>query len=218
MFHSALNKFIVLCNQWLIMSLNVSAKCFVKQETGFLVDESGNKLQSKSMVTCWITLFIITAEGDIDHFTWSKMENIYQADERYFNSLEGEVRELKEEKNQSILVSAFRALTGSRCRTRRRHVTGIPPTLVTLESTPVSHLKVGATMQPTPSKMEQDESVLEQLDPIPTVEVVRQPSVDNQLGGSYITEMQVQNDSCQVSVCNLNSEAQEYLKNHFNEH
>ena len=126
---------------------------------------------------------------------------------------------MKEEKNQSILVSVFRALTGSRCRTRRRQVTGIPLTLVTSESTPASHPNVGAAMtQPTLSKMEQYESMPEQLDPISIVEVVRQPSVDNQLGVSYIMEMQVQNDSCQVSVCSLDSEVHEYLKNHFNEH
>ena len=47
---------------------------------------------------------------------------------------------------------------------------------------------------------------------------MRQPSVDNQLGGSYITDTQVQNDSCQVSICCLDSGVQEYLKNHFNEH
>ena len=73
-------------------------------------------------------------------------------------------------------------------------------------------------MQPTPSKTEPDESMPDQLDPKPIVEVVRKPSVDNQLGCSYIMEKQVQNDSCQVSVCSLDSEAREILKNHFNEH
>ena len=102
-----------------------------------------------------------------------------------------QVRELKEEKNQSILVSVFRALTGSRHRTRRRQMTGIPLTPVILESTPASHPIVGAaTMQPTPKQegMEQDESTPDQLDPTSIVEVVRQPSVDNQLGESYIME------------------------------
>ena len=61
-------------------------------------------------------------------------------------------------------------------------------------------------MQPTPNKMKKDESMPEQLDPIPIVEVVRQPSVDNQLRGSYIMEAQVQNNSCQVSVSSLDSE------------
>ena len=162
--------------------------------------------------------FCDNEEGDIDYFPGGKMEDIYQADDRYFDFLERQVRELNEEKNQSILVSMFRALTGSRCRTKRRQVTGIPLTPVTSESTPTSHLNIEATsMQPTPGKMEQDESTLEQLDPIPLVEVMGQPSVDNQLGGSYIMETQVQNDSCQISICSLHSGVQEYLINHFNE-
>ena len=52
------------------------------------------------------------------------------------------------------------------------------------------------------------------------MEVHTQPSDDNQLGGSYITEtqvIQVQNDSCHTSSPSLDSEAHEYLKNHFNE-
>ena len=163
--------------------------------------------------------FMVTKEDDISHFAGGKMENVYQADERYFNFLEGQVRELKEERNQSILVSMFRAATGSRCRTERRYVTGILPTLVTLESTPASHPNIEAIpMQPTPSKTEQKESMPEQLDPIPIVEIMRQPSVDNQLGGFYIIKVQVQRDSCLVSVCSLDSGTQKYLKNHFNEH
>ena len=31
-------------------------------------------------------------------------------------------------------------------------------------------------------------------------------------------ETQVQNDSCQVSICSLDSEVHEYLKNNFNKH
>ena len=49
------------------------------------------------------------------------------------------------------------------------------------------------------------------------MEVPLQPSVDNQLGGSYITETQVQNDICHISVCSLDLEVHKYLKDHFNE-
>ena len=150
------------------MASKVSAKCFTKQETGFLVDEAGNKLQAKLVMMCQMTPFVITEEGNINHFAGGKMEDICQADDRYFGFLEGQIRELKEEKNQSILVSMFRALTGSRHRTKRRQVTCIPPTLVTSESTPASHLNVeDFSTQPTPGKTEQDESMLEQWDPIP---------------------------------------------------
>ena len=150
------------------------------------------------MVMCQMTPFVITEEGDVNHFAGGKMKKTYQTEAMYFHYLEGQERELKEEKNESILVSTFRALTGSRHRTKRRQGTDFPLTPVTLESTPASHPNVEATStEPTTSKTEQDESVLEQLDPIPVVEIMRQPSVETQLGGSYIMETQVQNDSCQ---------------------
>ena len=36
------------------------------------------------------------------------------------------------ERNQGLITSMFTAMTGSRCKTRRKQVTGIPPTLVTI--------------------------------------------------------------------------------------
>ena len=89
--------------------------------------------------------------------------------------------------------------------------------LITSESTPVSNLGV-VTMAttPGPSKAKWIESALEQLVPLPVVEVYMQPSVDNQLGGSYIMEaqvMQVENVSCHTSTSSLDSVEHEYLKN-----
>ena len=37
------------------------------------------------------------------------------------------------ERSQGFITNVNRALTGSRCKTRRRQVTGIPPTPVTME-------------------------------------------------------------------------------------
>ena len=82
------------------MASQISAKCFVEQETGFLVQEAGNKLQAKSVVMCQMTPFVITEEGNTSHFTGGKMENIYHVDERYFDFVEDQVKELKAEKNQ----------------------------------------------------------------------------------------------------------------------
>ena len=59
------------------------------------MDEAGNKLQAKSVVMCQMTLFVITKEGDIDHFTGSKMENICHVDEGYFDFLEDQVKRAK---------------------------------------------------------------------------------------------------------------------------
>ena len=55
----------------------------MEQESGFLVDEMGNKLQAKSMVMCQSTPYMVTEEGDINHFAGFKMENIYHVDDRY---------------------------------------------------------------------------------------------------------------------------------------
>ena len=60
----------------------------------------------------------------------------------------------------------------------------------------------------------------EQLVPEPFVEAHMQPSFDNQLGGSYIMEvqvMQVENVSCHTAISSLDSVAHKYLKNQFNE-
>ena len=149
------------------------------------------------------------------------MENVYPTDERYFNFLEDQVKELKAEKNQSNSASMFQALTGSRHRTRRRQVTGIPPMPITSESTPVSNLEVvTVTTPPELSKTEQIELAPEKLVPVPVVEVHMQPSVNNQLEGSYTMEaqvMQVENVSCHTSISSLTLLVHEYLKNNFNE-
>ena len=79
------------------MEYQVAGKCFVEQKTGLLIGEVGGKVQAKAMVMCWMTPFVITEEGDMNHFTGGKKENIYQADEQYFNFLEGQVRKLKAE-------------------------------------------------------------------------------------------------------------------------
>ena len=59
----------------------------MKQEIGFLVDEAGKKLQVKPMVMCQTIPFVETQDGNIPHFAGGKMENIYHADDRYFNFL-----------------------------------------------------------------------------------------------------------------------------------
>ena len=80
------------------MEYQVACMCFMEQETGLLIDETGNKFKAKSLVMCQMTPIAITKEDDINHFTRGKMKNIYQANEWYFDYLEGQVRELKAEK------------------------------------------------------------------------------------------------------------------------
>ena len=63
---------------------------------------------------------------------------------------------------------------------------------VTSGSTPVSDPEVVTVVTPPgPSEAEQIVLAPEQLIPVPVVELHVQPSIDNQLGGSYITEAQV---------------------------
>ena len=98
---------------------------------------------------------------------------------------------------------------------------GILPMLITSESTPVSDLEVvTAAIPPGLSEAEWIKSAPEQLVPVPVAEVHMQPSVDNQLGSSYIMEAQVmqeENVSCHTSIPSLHLVAYKYLKNHFNE-
>ena len=44
---------------------------------------------------------------------------------------------------------------------------------------------------------------------------VQLPIGNSQLGGSYITDTQVQHDGGNMSVCSLDSETHENLKSHF---
>ena len=169
------------------MASQVTAQCFIQQETGFLIDKTGNKLQAKSMVMCQSTPYIVTEEGDINHFAGGKMENIYHGDDKYSNFLEEQVNKLKAEKSQHFLGNMFRALTGSRWRIKHRQLTGIPPMPITLELIPVTDMEViPATTPPAPSETEQINP--EQSVPVPLVEVQMQPRMDNRLGCSYITE------------------------------
>ena len=101
------------------MDLKGKGKCFVKQGSGMVVDEAGNKLPAKSILFSKMTPLIITEDGNIHKFKGGKMDAVYQADDKYFKFFEEQVRELQAEKSHSNLTSVFQALTGSRCKTKR---------------------------------------------------------------------------------------------------
>ena len=69
------------------MDFKVSARCAIEQDTGLVVDETGNKLPAKSVVLCKITPFIITEDGDIHYFMGGKRETVFQAGDECFSSL-----------------------------------------------------------------------------------------------------------------------------------
>ena len=191
------------------MDLKVVGKCFVKQWS--CIDEVGNKLPVKSILFCNMTPFIITKDGNIDKFEGGKMDDIYQADDQYLIFFEEQVRELQAEKSHSIIARIFPALTGSRHKTRMIQVTGKPPTPVTIgTATPITATDAKAT--PVPVKVIPDLTLLAPLTVIP----MQPPMTESQLAGSYINNPQV-NDSSNISVCSLDSDAQENLKSHFND-
>ena len=58
------------------MDFKVVAKCVIKQDTGLIVDEAGNKLPAGALIMCKITPFVITKDGDIDYLASGKMDNV----------------------------------------------------------------------------------------------------------------------------------------------
>ena len=57
---------------------------------------------------------------------------VYQTDEQYFEFLNQQVKQLHMERSQGFITSVFRALTGIRHKTRRKQVTSILPTSMTI--------------------------------------------------------------------------------------
>ena len=79
----------------------------VKQGSGMVIGEAGNKLPEKSISFSKMTPFVITENGNEDKFKGGKMDAIYQADDLYFKFFEEEVREFQAEKSQCIITSIF---------------------------------------------------------------------------------------------------------------
>ena len=80
------------------MDLKVTGKCFIQQESGLVVDASGNRLHTKSALFCRITPFIITKDDDIDNFAGGRVHGIYQVDDHYFDFFKEQVKELQVKK------------------------------------------------------------------------------------------------------------------------
>ena len=107
---------------------------FVVREISLILEMAGNRLPVGSVIMCKLTPFVITKDGDINCMGGGKMEMVYQADDMYFEFLDQEVKKLYMERSQGFIMSLYRALTGSRYKTKRRQVTSIPPTPLTTES------------------------------------------------------------------------------------
>ena len=114
------------------MESTIAAQCIVEQDAGLVLNMAGNKLSAGSVIMCQLTAFVIMEDGDIDYIGSGKMEMVYHANDWYFKFLDQQVKELRIERSQGFITSMFTALTGSRHKTRRKQVTRIPPTPVTI--------------------------------------------------------------------------------------
>ena len=124
----------------------MAAQCIVWQDTGLVLDMAGNNLPAGSVIMFKLTTIVITEDGNIDYIGGGKMEMVYQADDWYFEFLNQQVKELHMERSQGLITSIFRALTGSGHKTRRKQVTGILPTPVTIGShTPTTSINAPAS-------------------------------------------------------------------------
>ena len=117
------------------MESTTAAQCFVEEETGLVLDMVGNKLPTGSVLMCKLTPFVIKESGDINYVGGGKMETVYWADDKYFEVLDQQVKELHMERGQGFITSVFRALTGGRHKTQRKQLSGIPPTWHTTTGT-----------------------------------------------------------------------------------
>ena len=214
------------------MDLQIASKCFIEQDSDLIVDSAGNRIPAMSVICCKLRTFVITEDGDIDKFAGEEMDVIYQATDEDFNFFQAQVRELDAERNQSIITSIFRTLTGTRCKTRRRQVTSIPPTLITpgaasptvipsVAATPDTHVTIMTHIQEilattsvlnTPAMVEQELSVPETV--LPETTANNESQLDASYLNNYVHQVIPNNN---VSMCSSDSFAQENLKTLLNE-
>ena len=123
-------------------------------------------------------------------------------------------KKCKVEKSRSIITSVFQAVTGTRHKNRRRQVTGIPPTPMTMGiSSPIVCTDAPAlTMPPAPVETELKPPTMPE-----SVLPMQLPTTESQLGASYIDNhsQQVAHNNTNISVCSSDSDAQENLKSLF---
>ena len=193
-----------------------AAQCIVEQDSGLVLDMAGNKLSVGVVIICKLIAFVIMEDGDIDYLGGGKMEMVYQADDQYFKFFDQQGKELHVERSQGFITSVFRPLTGSRHKTRRKQVTRIPPTPVTIET----HTPATPIDAPSSKVLAEDVTqagvVARQLTPATLEEEpMEEPSSSNKLGESYVAD--IQPSSKHIPLHCTDVEEHKCLTNHFNE-
>ena len=152
-------------------------------------DVVGNRLPAGSVIMCKLTPFVIMKDGDIDYVGGGKMEMVCWADDEYFEFFDQQVRELHMERSQAFITSVFRALTGSRHKTRRRQVTGISPTPVSIRLHTPATLSSCPTSKTLVEDTSHDEVVAKQLTTLEE-DPSKEPNPNNDLAELYVAEDQ----------------------------
>ena len=163
-----------------------------------------------------LAAFVITEDSDIDYIGGGRMEMVYQANDQYFKFLNQQVKELHMERSQGFITSTFRALTGNRCKTRRKQVSGILPSPITIGShTPATPIDV-----PTSKTLSEDMTKAEFIVMLPAPvsldeKAVKESSTNKQLGESYVAD--VQHNSKHIPFCCTDADECKHFTNHLNE-
>ena len=76
-------------------------------------NEQGNILTKVDVIFCKKQLFVVTEEGYIDHYTSWAMDNIFQAPDSKFETLQEKVKNQKSEQSRSFTGRMFLLLTGN---------------------------------------------------------------------------------------------------------
>ena len=178
---------------------------------------AGNKLPAGPVIMCKLTAFAITEDSDIDCIGGGKMEMVYQASSQYFEFLNQQVKKLHMERSQGFSTNIFGALTGSRCKTRRKQVTSILSTPVTTGS----HIPATPIDAPTSKTLSEDvtQAELEARPPAPVPlneEPAEKSSTSSQLGKSYVAD--VQHNGKHIPFHCTDTDECKHLTNHVNEH
>ena len=140
-----------------------------------------------------------------------KMERVYHTDNQYFKFLDQQVKELHMERSQSFIKSVFRACGH---KTRRRQVTGIPLMPMTIGS----HTLATSATTPARGNLSKDITLVEvearPLSSVPTTEEeVEESSNNNQLGESYVADVQHSGSKAPFHCTDVMTHG--HLKNHF---
>ena len=198
------------------MESTIAAQCIVEQDTGLVPDMAGNRLPAGSVIMCKLTTFVITEDGDIDYVGGGKMEIVYQANDQYLEFLDQKVKDLHMERSQGFITSILRALTGILCKTRRKQVTGIPSTLLTIGS----HTPATPIDAPSSKTLSEDVTQAELVARLPAPvslyeEPMEESTTSNQLGESYVVD--VQHSGKHIPFYCTDMKECKHLTNHFNE-